>query len=135
MGAAIPSFQSAEKGVMFKPVLLLLAKLLVGSRQLFAGPGVETGPRLLEQPVLEGNDNVVVYRLGLERNAFAIARAQQAVFHKPIRTDQQRVARKRRMGLVRRVTSLKRVPPTLPCLAKPIDPPQRTRPHVANTVG
>ena len=100
---------------------------------------VKVFPRRIEQRALEPLDGVEIDCRGRKRPACAIPRPQQSVLDQPVGADQERVARKRRQGLVGRIaiagrTQRQHLPPALPSLLKPVDPGDSPRTHIANPV-
>src|SRR5262245_43237513 len=68
-----PGFERTEERVVFQPVGLIIAELLIGRPQIGASAGAEVGPGLLEQSVFERNDGVVIDLGWGERARLAIA--------------------------------------------------------------
>ena len=56
----VPGFQYPEQGVIFQPVRMLMAELLIGDLQVPSGPGVEIAPGCFEYPEFERGDGIVI---------------------------------------------------------------------------
>jgi hypothetical protein len=84
---------------------------------------------------------LVLGRLGsANRDRCAVVCPQQSVLYQAVRADWELVGGEGRQGLIRGVTvpcrtQRQRLPPGLTCLVEAVNPCQRSRPHIANTVG
>src|SRR5207245_1998915 len=137
--AAVSLFERAEQGVVVQPVRLRLTELFDRRLQVLARAGAEVPPSRLEQRVFESLDGIEIDRRWRKRAAREIARANESVLDQPLGADQQRVARERRQGLVRRVAiagrpQRERLPISLSRLVKPVDPGDGRRAYVADSV-
>src|SRR5215471_745198 len=92
IGAVIRGLQRPEQGVVFQPISVDVAELLIGGSQVSARPTAEGSPRYLEQPVLERDDGVIIDGGYGERGARAVACPQQSVLDQAVRADQELVA-------------------------------------------
>src|SRR5258708_24210421 len=95
--------QRPEQCVIFQPMSMEVAELLIRRPQIPPRPGAEGGPSGLEQPVLERDDSVIIDGSCRERVAGAVACPQQSVLDQAVWADQEFVCGEGRQGLIRGV--------------------------------
>ncbi len=86
-------FQRQKKGVVVKPMTLILAELLIRGSQIGAGTRLEVLPTFFQQPMLKRSNRVVVDGGRGEWVVGAIFGAKKLVFNQPIGADEQCVTR------------------------------------------
>src|SRR5215472_15191895 len=87
MGAVMCSLQRPEQCVIFQPMSVDVAELLIIGSQVSACSAAESTPRCLEQPVLERDDDVIIDGGCRERVARAVACPQKSVLDQAVRAD------------------------------------------------
>src|SRR5262249_17905949 len=76
IGVVMRGLQCSEQCVVFEPMSMDVAELLIGCQQVSARPSPEGGPCGLEKTVLEWDDGAVIDRARREGPDRAVARPQ-----------------------------------------------------------
>src|SRR5580692_13125402 len=125
--------------MVFKPMLVLSAELLVCRQQILAFASFEVCPRRLKESVFKG-DHAIVVNNARDKPSLTIRRLEQPVLDQAAGTDQHGVSRKRRHWLIRRVpvtggTKRQSLPPSLAGIVETIHPRERRRSQIADSIG
>ena len=87
IGVVVPNLKRSEQSVIFQPMPMRVAELLIVGLQFPERPGAEVDPSLLEDESLERNDSAIIDWSCRRRFCLTVARLQQSVLNQIIRAD------------------------------------------------